>query len=74
MNPGVLIEPPRMRIAVLGPGGVGGLLAGVLERAGSEVIVVARESTAEVIAERGISVSSVTFGDFVARPRARRAL
>ena len=59
-----------MRIAVLGPGGVGGLLAGVLDRAGSEVTVVAREPTAEVIGERGISVSSATFGDFVARPRA----
>ncbi len=35
MNPGVLIDPPAMKIAVLGPGGVGGLLAGVLERAGS---------------------------------------
>jgi 2-dehydropantoate 2-reductase len=59
-----------MKIAVLGPGGVGGLLAGLLERSGNEVLVVARESTASLIAERGISVSSVTFGDFVARPRA----
>jgi 2-dehydropantoate 2-reductase len=59
-----------MRIAVLGPGGVGGLLAGVLERSGNELTVVARESTAQVIAERGIRISSVTFGDFVARPTA----
>ena len=56
MNPGVLIDPRAMRIAVLGPGGVGGLLAGVLDRAGSEVLVVARESTAAVIAERGLRV------------------
>ena len=47
MNPGVLLERAvRMRIAVLGPGGVGGLLAGALDRAGSEVTVVAREPTA----------------------------
>ncbi len=59
-----------MRIAVLGPGGVGGLLAGALARAGEEVTVVARESTARRIDERGISVSSVTMGDFIARPRA----
>jgi 2-dehydropantoate 2-reductase len=59
-----------MRIAVLGPGGVGGLLAGVLDRAGHEVTVVARESTAELIAERGISIDSVTFGKFVSHPRA----
>ncbi len=46
MNPGVLDRSDRMRVAVLGPGGVGGLLAGALDRAGTEVVVVARESTA----------------------------
>jgi 2-dehydropantoate 2-reductase len=59
-----------MRIAVLGPGGVGGLLAGVLDRAGHEVSVVARESTAAAIAEHGIDIDSVTFGRFTAHPRA----
>ncbi|MCW3018938.1 MAG: 2-dehydropantoate 2-reductase [Solirubrobacterales bacterium] len=59
-----------MTVAVLGPGGVGGLLAGVLDRAGTDVVVVARESTAAVIARDGLRVQSVTFGDFVARPRA----
>jgi 2-dehydropantoate 2-reductase len=59
-----------MRIAVLGPGGVGGLLAGVLDRAGHEVTVIARESTAELIADRGIAIDSVTFGEFVSHPRA----
>jgi 2-dehydropantoate 2-reductase len=59
-----------MTIAVLGPGGVGGLLAGLLERAGTPVVVVARTSTANVIAEHGVRVDSVTFGNFVAHPRA----
>ncbi|HEY4450544.1 MAG TPA: 2-dehydropantoate 2-reductase [Solirubrobacteraceae bacterium] len=59
-----------MKIAVLGPGGVGGLLAGVLERAGSEVVIVARESTADTIAANGLQVSSVMFGDFTTHPRA----
>jgi 2-dehydropantoate 2-reductase len=59
-----------MRIAVLGPGGVGGLLAGLLERDGGDVVVLARESTAAVIAREGLRVQSVTFGDFVAHPRA----
>jgi 2-dehydropantoate 2-reductase len=54
-------------IAILGPGGVGGLLAGALAKAGEEVIVVARESTAQVIAQRGIEVQSVTLGNFNAR-------
>jgi len=57
-------------IAVLGPGGVGGLLAGALARAGEDVAVVARESTAELIARQGVSVDSVTLGRFIARPRA----
>jgi 2-dehydropantoate 2-reductase len=60
-----------MRIAVLGPGGVGGLLAGALDRAGAhEVLVVARESTATVISEHGLRVQSVSLGEFVAHPRA----
>jgi len=59
-----------MRIAVLGPGGVGGLVAGALDRAGTSVTVVARESTADLIAARGLRVSSVRLGDFLARPRA----
>jgi 2-dehydropantoate 2-reductase len=59
-----------VKIAVIGPGGVGGLLAGALQRSGEEVTVVARESTAEVIERRGLQISSVKLGDFVARPRA----
>ena len=59
-----------MKVAVLGPGGVGGLIAGALDRAGTEVVVLARESTAEVIARDGVRVQSVTLGDFVAHPRA----
>jgi 2-dehydropantoate 2-reductase len=59
-----------MNIAVLGPGGVGGLLAGALHRAGEQVTVVARARTAETIAEQGLRVSSVTLGDFTAHPRA----
>jgi 2-dehydropantoate 2-reductase len=59
-----------MNIAVLGPGGVGGLIAGLLERDGTPVFVVAREATAETISERGLRVDSVSFGEFVTHPRA----
>jgi len=59
-----------VKIAVLGPGGVGGLLAGALARSGNEVLVVAREATAARIAERGLHLSSISLGDFVAHPRA----
>jgi 2-dehydropantoate 2-reductase len=63
-----------VKIAVLGPGGVGGLLAGALERAGDEVTIVARESTAELIAEDGLRVGSVKLGEFIERPRATARL
>jgi 2-dehydropantoate 2-reductase len=61
-------------IAVLGPGGVGGLIAAALARAGNEVIVVAREPTAELIARDGISVQSVRLGEFTGRPAATPTL
>jgi 2-dehydropantoate 2-reductase len=63
-----------MTIAVLGPGGVGGLVAGVLDRAGAGVVLLAREETAATIASRGLLVRSVMFGDFNARVRARTSL
>ena len=59
-----------MTIAVLGPGGVGGLVAGALAHAHQPVTIVARESTARVIDEQGLRVSSVRLGEFVADPRA----
>jgi 2-dehydropantoate 2-reductase len=59
-----------VKIAVLGPGGVGGLIAGLLERAGTPVLVVAREQTAEAISARGLHIDSVSFGEFVSHPRA----
>jgi 2-dehydropantoate 2-reductase len=58
------------RIAVLGPGGVGGFLAAALTRSGVEVVVLAREETAATIAERGIEVGSTVLGAFTARPAA----
>ena len=54
----------RYRVAVLGPGGVGGLLAALLARAGASVVVVAREGTARTIGERGLKLQSARFGDF----------
>lgn len=54
----------RFRVAVLGPGGVGGLLAALLSRAGDSVVVLAGESTTQAIAVRGLRVDSGRFGDF----------
>jgi 2-dehydropantoate 2-reductase len=59
-----------VNIAVLGPGGVGGLVAAALARASARVVVVARASTATTISTEGVRVESVLLGDFVAHPRA----
>ena len=61
-------------IAVLGPGGVGGFLAAALARADEDVLVIAREPTAAIITENGITVRSVRLGDFVAQPPAASEL
>jgi len=63
-----------MTIAVLGPGGVGGLVAGALDRMGERVVVVARDSTAAVISSQGLRVSSASLGEFTAHPRAVEVL
>jgi 2-dehydropantoate 2-reductase len=57
-------------LAVLGPGGVGGFLAGAVARVDEGVVVVARESTAELINRQGLDVLSVRLGDFRAYPHA----
>jgi 2-dehydropantoate 2-reductase len=57
-------------VAVLGPGGVGGLVAAALARAGTDVTVVAREETASRIVRDGLRVRSVRLGDFHVTPRA----
>jgi 2-dehydropantoate 2-reductase len=62
------------RIAVLGPGGVGGFLAAALAHAGVDVTVVGREPTVERIAADGIHLTSVLVGEFTARPAAMAQL
>jgi 2-dehydropantoate 2-reductase len=62
------------RIAVLGAGGVGGFVAAALHRSGEDVTVVARESTAASLGQRGLHVRSVFLGDFDARPAAATQL
>ena len=61
-------------VAVLGPGGVGGLLAAVLAHAGSSVLVVAGERTTLAIARDGLQLESKRFGDFHVRVEAATRL
>jgi 2-dehydropantoate 2-reductase len=61
-------------VAVLGPGGVGGLLGALLARAGATVTCLAGPSTVAVLNEQGIRVESGKFGDFTAKVRAAERL
>ena len=63
-----------LTVAVLGPGGIGGLLAGLLSRAGHRVICLAGETSAATLRTDGIHVRSGLFGDFTARVDADTAL
>ena len=54
----------ELTVAVLGPGGTGGLLAALLARAGHRVICLAGETTATTLRTTGIQVRSGAFGDF----------
>ncbi|MGW0610037.1 ketopantoate reductase family protein [Streptomyces sp. NPDC002788] len=60
----------ELTVAVLGPGGVGGLLAALLSRAGHRVICLSGEETAKALRADGIQVRSDHFGDFTARVEA----
>lgn len=55
-----------LRVAVLGPGGVGGLLAALLARAGAAVTCLAGAGTAVRLRTAGVRVESGQFGDFTA--------
>ncbi|MFF7595996.1 ketopantoate reductase family protein [Streptomyces mirabilis] len=56
----------RSTVAVLGPGGVGGLLAALVARSGHRVICLAGDETARALRTDGIRVRSGRFGDFTA--------
>ncbi len=63
-----------LRIAVLGPGGVGGLLATLLARQGHAVTCLAREETAAHLDRAGLRLSSDRFGELTAHVRGATAL
>jgi 2-dehydropantoate 2-reductase len=52
------------RVAVLGPGGIGGLLAALAARDGDKVTCIAPPATAAHLREHGIEVRSSRFGSF----------
>jgi 2-dehydropantoate 2-reductase len=59
-----------MAVAVLGAGGVGGLLGALLARQGDDVTFVVPEPTASVLNEQGLRVESGMFGSFIVAAKA----
>ena len=58
-----MTDLPPIRMAVLGPGGIGGLLAALLARRGDRVTCLAPPATAAHLAEHGLELRSPTLGD-----------
>lgn len=56
-------------IAVVGTGVVGGLIAGLLMRAGNRVICYSSPSSSKRIMAEGISIDSQVYGDFIFKPQ-----
>ncbi|MFE3182924.1 ketopantoate reductase family protein [Streptomyces violascens] len=60
----------NLTVAILGPGGVGGLIGGLLARAGHRVICLAGEETAATLSRDGLRVESTQYGNFTAEVKA----
>ncbi|WP_240644142.1 ketopantoate reductase family protein [Antribacter gilvus] len=55
--------PPDLPVvAVVGVGAIGGLVAAMLQQAGHDVVVVARERTARQVAEHGLDIETDEYG------------
>src|SRR3712207_1349712 len=63
-----------LRVAVLGPGGVGGLLAVLLAQQGHAVTCLARPGTAAHIDRHGLRLSSARYGELTAAVRGAELL
>jgi 2-dehydropantoate 2-reductase len=53
-----------LRIAILGPGAVGGLLAALATKHGAEVVCIATPSSSQMLSLKGLSITSNRFGTF----------
>ena len=60
----------RMAVAILGAGGVGGLLGALLTRQGDDVTFVVPEGTASVLNAHGLRVESGLYGSFTVAAKA----
>jgi 2-dehydropantoate 2-reductase len=63
-----------MRIAIIGAGAIGGLLAGRLAAAGEDVTVVVRGAQKDAIASKGLTITGLAEGEVKTRPRVAGAI
>lgn len=59
-----------MKIGILGPGAIGGLVGSLLSINGHEVIFIGRDQTVNSINCDGLTFKSPIYGDFLIRPKA----
>lgn len=62
------LNKENLKIAILGPGAIGGFLASLLWRGGFPVECIGHEAEARAISENGIALESPVFGNFTSRP------
>jgi len=67
-------QPAPWKVAILGPGGIGGLVGALLARAGDDVTCVAPPTTAAHLDDHGLQLRSPRFGDFQVPVRATTKL
>ncbi len=58
-----------MKIAVLGCGGIGGLVCAALAKKFNDIYVIARGETLKAVKEKGIYIESDLLGNFTAKPK-----
>lgn len=56
----------KSTVAILGPGGVGGLIGALLARDGHRVVCLVGQDTAAVLSRDGLRIESAQYGDFTA--------
>src|SRR5438552_3977247 len=73
-KPGLAPNQGRLGVAIVGAGGVGGLLGALLTRSGDDVTFVAPDPTVSVLNSQGLRVDSDLYGSFSVAAKALTVL
>jgi 2-dehydropantoate 2-reductase len=60
------VSTTKLTVAILGPGGVGGMIGALLARTGHRVVCLAGEQTVTVLHQQGLRIDSDQYGEFTA--------